>query len=64
MGKCRFCGSEGEGELFTDWVKPTFTDHDKLKPGETVSMCLRSPNNLAAAVIGMRPGLPLPHRTL
>lgn len=35
-GVCRFCGQQGEGENFQTWVKPTFTDHDKLLPGDIV----------------------------
>lgn len=35
-GTCRFCGKQSTGEDFDKWVKPTFTDHDKLKPGEIV----------------------------
>jgi hypothetical protein len=38
---CRFCGKEGAGVPFDKWVKPTFTDHDKLLDGEIVcSGCL------------------------
>lgn len=33
---CRFCGNVAEGVSFESWVKPTFTDHDKLQPGEIV----------------------------
>jgi len=32
---CRFCGSVAENS-FNDWVKPTFTDHDKLLDGNGV----------------------------
>lgn len=40
-GFCRSCGCMGFGELFSKWVKPTFTDWDKLKPGEIVcNACL------------------------
>lgn len=35
-GQCRICGKVGEGVVFKAWVKPTFTDHDKLLPGEIV----------------------------
>lgn len=35
-GTCCTCGEAGTGQLFTDWVKPTFTDLDKLFPGEIV----------------------------
>jgi hypothetical protein len=33
---CRFCGVEGTGEAFNLWVKPTFTDWDKLLPGDII----------------------------
>src|SRR3990167_4264244 len=34
---CRFCGQEGDiGTPFDRWVKPTFTDWDKLLPGDSV----------------------------
>lgn len=34
---CRFCGqNKEEGQYFSEWVRPTFTDHDKLLPGEIV----------------------------
>lgn len=35
-GVCRFCGKESEGQPFEKWVKDTFTDHDKLKPGDII----------------------------
>jgi hypothetical protein len=35
------CGSLGDGEPFGKWVKPTFTDHDLLLPGDIIcSDCL------------------------
>ena len=34
--KCVMCGAETEGLLFTEWVKPTFTDHDKLQDGDVI----------------------------
>lgn len=36
QGVCRTCKSFGDGILFRDWVKDTFTDHDKLYPGQIV----------------------------
>lgn len=33
---CRFCGNNSIGVSFADWVKPTFTDRDKLLPGDIV----------------------------
>lgn len=35
-GKCRVCGKEGKGLLFSSWVKSTFNDFDKLQPGTIV----------------------------
>lgn len=35
-GVCRFCGGCGNGVSFKEWVKDTFTDHDKLKPGNII----------------------------
>lgn len=35
-GVCRFCGQQKEGDDFQRWAKPTFTDHDKLLPGDIV----------------------------
>lgn len=34
--KCRICGIEGDGVPFNEWVKPTFTDHDKLHDGDVI----------------------------
>lgn len=36
QGQCRMCGLSGEGELFDKWVKPTFTNYDKLKQGNII----------------------------
>lgn len=33
-GICRICGQSGEGQVFSDWARPTFTDWDKLQPGQ------------------------------
>ena len=33
-GVCQVCGRDGNGLLFGEWVRPTFTDWDKLVPGE------------------------------
>lgn len=40
-GTCRTCGLVGKGIAFARWVKDTFTDHDKLHPGDIVcAACL------------------------
>lgn len=31
---CRVCGQLSNGLLFSEWARPTFTDWDKLLPGE------------------------------
>ncbi len=36
MPTCRLCGGDKPGAPFTDWVKDTFTDFDRLLPGDTV----------------------------
>lgn len=36
MSICRICGNDGEGMLFDEWVRPTFTDHDKLQAGDII----------------------------
>ena len=37
MAQCRFCGNHRKvGQPFDDWVKPTFTDWDKLLPGDMI----------------------------
>jgi len=35
-GKCRICGDVGEGSAFNVWVRPTFTDWDKLHDGSII----------------------------
>jgi hypothetical protein len=40
-GTCRLCGAAGQGRPFGAWLRPTFTDHDILRPGEIVcTACL------------------------
>lgn len=35
-GVCRVCGGTSDGIGFSGWVRDTFTDHDKLLPGEII----------------------------
>lgn len=35
-GLCRICGEKGNGLLFLSWVRDTFTDWDKLVPGDII----------------------------
>lgn len=40
-GDCALCGAHGAGILFTEWVKPTFTNWDLLRPGTIICIgCL------------------------
>ena len=32
-GMCRICGEDTHGVQFSAWVRDTFTNHDKLRPG-------------------------------
>ena len=36
-GVCRITGKKSKGVLFSDWVKDTFNDHDRLYPGNIIS---------------------------
>ncbi len=37
MGICRVCGAEStSGTPFEKWIRPTFTDHDKLVAGDII----------------------------
>lgn len=47
-GVCRLCGALDRGAAFRDWVKPTFTDHDLLRPGDIVCRgCLMTTQNFS-----------------
>ena len=35
-GVCRICGQDGIGFPFAAWVRNTFTDWDKILPGEII----------------------------
>jgi hypothetical protein len=55
-GVCRACGLRATGSAFTSWVRPTFTDHDKLAPGEIVchacQFCFTDQNAALAHLVG------------
>lgn len=36
-GICRITGEKSKGQIFSKWVKDTFTDHHCLKPGDIIS---------------------------
>lgn len=58
-GECRTCGEHGVGMTFREWVRDTFTDHDKLKPGDIIcnacQFCFTDQNDALAAQLG-KPG--------
>ncbi len=55
-GVCRACGQPGIGTPFSSWVRPTFTDHDKLAPGEITchacDFCFTDRNEALALRVG------------
>lgn len=55
-GICRVCGVSGIGEKFTDWVRPTFTDFDKLQAGDLIChaclFCFNEKSDLLAQRVG------------
>jgi hypothetical protein len=57
QGQCRTCGTQGDGILFSSWVRDTFTDHDKLKSGEIVcaacQFCFTDRNKELARALGL-----------
>lgn len=62
-GVCRTCGVANEAGLrFDDWVKPTFTDHDKLVPGDVVCRACQFCFDEASADLATRVGKPEPQR--
>ncbi len=55
-GTCRACGIESAGVPFDAWVKPTFTDWDKIAPGEILcqacQFCFCDQSGLLATLVG------------
>lgn len=60
--QCRFCGQTAEGVAFDSWVKPTFTDFDKLQSGEIVCNDCLFFFNEASAELAERMGKEKPQR--
>jgi len=62
VGVCRSCGAETVGCDFAGWVRPTFTDHDKLLPGTVIcqacQFCFTDQNKL----LGWKLGKSIPQR--
>jgi len=55
-GICRICGLPGHGLAFSGWVRPTFTDWDKLLPGMIIchacQFCFVEQSKLLAQRVG------------
>jgi len=55
-GLCRACGLSSRGISFSRWVRPTFTDFDKLLPGDIIchacQFCFTDANGLLARLVG------------
>lgn len=56
IGTCRICGKVDKGLLFTEWVKLTFTDFDKLQSGDIIchacQFCFDERSELLAQRVG------------
>lgn len=61
-GTCRVCGREGAGRDFAGWVKPTFTDHDKLQAGTIICAACQFAFAEASTELAARVGKEIPQR--
>lgn len=55
-GTCRVCGQQSLGLSFSHWARPTFTDWDKLQPGNIIchacQFCFAEQSELLAQRVG------------
>lgn len=61
-GRCRVCGAGSAGQDFAAWVKPTFTDHDKLQAGEIICPACQFAFAEASIELQARVGKAIPQR--
>lgn len=61
-GVCRVCGQTGVGLSFTDWVRDTFTDLDKVVPGEIICHACQFAFSEASDLLALRVGKDRPQR--
>lgn len=61
-GACRLCSQSGRGLPAQDWLKPTFTDHDKLWPGEIVCHACQFACAEASTLLQARVGKDIPQK--
>ena len=61
-GVCRGCGETGIGLPFGEWVRTTFTDWDKLVPGEIICHACQFAFGEASSELAQRVGKDKPQR--
>lgn len=61
-GVCRVCGLFGVGLPFGDWVRPTFTDWDKLQPGDILCQPCQFAFEERSKLLALRVGKEKPQR--
>jgi hypothetical protein len=61
-GICRICGQDGIGFLFSDWVRDTFTDWDKILPGEIICQPCQFAFSESSSLLASRVGKDKPQR--
>jgi hypothetical protein len=61
-GLCRLCSDSGVGLAAMEWIKDTFTDHDKLWPGEIVCHACQFSCEEASALLQERVGKEKPQK--
>jgi len=61
-GICRACGESGRGLLFDGWVKDTFTDHNRLLPGDILCAACQFTFDDAQPLLTQRTGKDKPQR--
>lgn len=62
QGRCRICGRTATGLPFDEWVRRTFTDWDKLVPGEILCHACQFSFEEASELLAERVGKEKPQR--
>jgi len=62
IGKCRICGGSGSGQPFSGWVRPTFTNHDKLQSGSIICHACQFLFDESSELLATRVGKEKPQR--
>jgi len=61
-GVCRVCGRRDTGLSFNRWVRPTFTDFDKLQPGTVICQACQFSFAECSELLARRVGKEKPQR--